>query len=306
MTKTGGSTAATQYYSGTQSAAGAFVFPTLTGNANLKPEKASTWTVGAVISSPFQSDWLRKLRLAVDYYSIEVTDAIGAQSVDVAQRQCFSTDFNPTLSIDSPYCAGINRTATGGLGNVQITYYNNGRFQTQGLDFQLDWSKEVGPGQFSVNSILNYLVSMKSAELSTLPLVEYAGTTGPTQNGLDGGAFRWKLFTTFTYAWGPATISLQWRHLPSVKTETSATVPTTGLVGAPAYDLFNLNGSVSVTRDVRLRLGVDNLFNKAPPLFGVNTTANTATTGVLAGGSYNASYYDTNGRRFYVGASVKF
>jgi len=306
MKASGNANADSVYYSGTQTSGGAFVFPTLTGNAELKPEKADTWTLGAVISSPFDSEWLRGLRLAVDWYSITVKDAIGAQSVDIAQRQCFSTDFNPTLSADSPYCAGIARNTTGALGNVLLTYYNNGRFKTEGIDFQLDWSKDIGPGTFGVSSVLNYLLSMKSSELDVLPLVEYAGTTGPTQNGLNGGAFRWKLFTTFSYRWDRVNVALQWSHLPSVLTETSATVPSTGIVGAPAYDLFNLNASVAVTSDVTFRFGIDNLFNKAPPLFGVNTTADTLNTGVLAGGSYNSTYYDTNGRRFYIGGSFKF
>ncbi|MBO9574097.1 MAG: TonB-dependent receptor [Sphingobium sp.] len=303
MKRSGDVNADTIYYSGTQPTGSAFVFPTLTGNANLKPEKADTWTLGAVISSPFESEWLSKLRLAIDYYSIKVTDAIGAQSVDIAQRQCFSTAFNTTLDPNSPFCAGIARTTTGALGNVSLTYLNNGRFKTSGLDFQLDWAKDVGPGRFTLNSVLNYVISMKSAELGVLPLVEYVGTTGPTQNGLDGGAFRWKLFTTFGYSVGPVNLALQWRHLPSVLTETSATVPATKIVGAGAYDLFNLSGGVKVTKDVNFRFGVDNLFDKAPPLFGVNT----APTGTqLAGGSYNAAYYDVNGRRFFIGANVKF
>jgi len=304
MQRSGNANADQVYYSGTQSPGSAFVFPTLTGNANLKPETADTWTLGAVIRSPFDSPWLNRLRLAVDFYSIKVTDAIGAQTVDIAQRQCFDTAFNPTLSAGSAYCAGIARNTSGALGNVKTTYFNNGRFKTSGLDFQLDWAQDIGPGRFSVNSVLNYLLSMKSAELSTLALVEYAGTTGPAaQNGLDGGAFRWKLFTTFGYAVGPVNIGLQWRHLPSVKAETAATAPKTAIVGAPAYDLFNLNGSVAITKDAMFRVGIDNLFNKAPPLFGVNTNP---LNGALAGGSYNPSYYDVNGRTFYAGINVKF
>ncbi|MBO9579703.1 MAG: TonB-dependent receptor [Sphingobium sp.] len=303
MQRSGNPNADQVYYSGTQSPGGAFVFPTLQGNPNLKPEVADTWTLGAVISSPFDSPWLNRLRFAVDYYNIKVKDAIGAQSVDIAQRQCFDTAFNPTLSASSPYCAGIARNTTGALGNVQTTYFNNGRFRTSGLDFQLDWSSQVGPGRLSINSVLNYLLSLKSAELATLPLIEYAGTTGPTQNGLDGGAFRWKLFTTFGYNWGPVNVSLQWRHLPGVKTETSATAPNTTIVGAPSYNLFNLSTGVAVRKDVSFRFGVDNLFNKAPPLFGVNTAP---LNGALAGGSYNAAYYDVNGRSFYAGINVKF
>ncbi|MGC1269020.1 MAG: hypothetical protein WA842_00310 [Croceibacterium sp.] len=54
-----------------------------------------------------------------------------------------------------------------------------------------------------------------------------------------------------------------------------------------------------------LRFGVDNLFNKAPPIGNVNTTANLS-LGQLPGGAFNSSFYDTNGRRFYLGANIKF
>jgi outer membrane receptor protein involved in Fe transport len=286
-----------------QAAGAAFVFPTLQGNTNLRPEVADTWTIGAVINSPFESPLLNRMRLSVDWYSVKVSDAIGAQSVDIAQRQCFDAAFNPTFSAASPLCAGIGRNQTGALGNVITTFYNNGRFQTQGLDVQLDWSFAAGPGTVSLNSVLNYLISMKSAELAVLPLVEYAGTLGPTQNGLNGGAYRYKVFTTLGYAVGPVNVSLQWQHLPSVLTETSATVPATTIGGYKAYDLFNLNGSFAITKDARIRFGIDNLFDRAPPLGGINSAP---PAGSVAGGSYNTNFYDVIGRRFFLGATFKF
>lgn len=303
MLASGNPNAATEYYSGIQGQGSTFVFPTLSGNANLKPETADTWTLGAVIRSPFDSPWLNSLRFAVDFYSIKVKDAIGAQTADIVQRQCFDTLFNPSLDVNAAACQSVARNANGSLGNLSLTYLNSGRFQTSGLDFQFDWAKDVGPGRFSFNSVLNYVLSMKSVELSALPLVEYVGTVGPTQNGLDGGAFRWKLFSTFGYSVGPVSLSLQWRHLPGVRVEQAATRPNTPIAGAGAYDLFNLSAHVKATRDVSFRMGVDNLFNKAPPLFGVNTAP---AAGNLAGGSYNATYYDVMGRRFYLGANFKF
>ena len=286
-----------------QANSAAFVFPTLQGNSALRPEVADTWTIGAVINSPFESPLLNRMRLSVDWYSVKVKDAIGAQSVDIAQRQCFDAGFNPTYAASSPFCATIGRNQTGALGNVITTFLNNGRFQTQGLDVQLDWSFQAGPGTVSINSVLNYLISMKSAELAILPLVEYAGTLGPTQNGLNGGAYRYKVFTTLGYAVGPVNVSLQWQHLPSVLTETSATFPATTVGGYKAYDLFNLNGSFAITKDARIRFGIDNLFNRAPPLGSINSNPG---PGSVAGGSYNTNFYDVIGRRFFLGATFKF
>ncbi len=136
--------------------------------------------------------------------------------------------FNPTLDPNSPLCAGIARTTVGALGNVTTTYLNNGRFQTSGLDFQLDWAKDIGPGRFTLNSVLNYVISMKSAELGVLPLVDYVGTTSPTQKRSRRRCFPLEAVRRRSATRvGPVSVMLQWRHLPRVLTETSATVPTT-------------------------------------------------------------------------------
>jgi iron complex outermembrane receptor protein len=307
MLRSGDASAPTQYYDlNPQPVGSTTLFPTLNGNANLRPEKADTYTAGVVLSSPFETPFLKRLRLTVDYYNIRVNDAIGPQSVDIAQRQCFDTAFNPTLSADSAFCNGVvNRNNGGGLGNVITTFQNSGRFRTSGIDAQLDWTVPIGPGQLNLNTVVNYLLYTKSSELTVLPLVDYTGTLGTTQNGLNGGAYKWRLFSTLGYSIGGASLSLQWRHLPAIDQEAQAINPLNSISGYPKYDLFNLLGSLAVNSDVSVRFGVENLFDKAPPLGGVNTTANLS-LGQLPGGSYNALFYDIIGRRFYLGMKAKF
>ncbi|HWJ69730.1 MAG TPA: TonB-dependent receptor [Sphingobium sp.] len=301
----------------------AFAFPTLVGNSNVKPEKAKTWTLGAVISSPSSSDLFRRLQLSVDYYNIKVDDAIGPLTLDTAQRECFDPTFNPAITTDpttaaaSPFCQAIGRVAgDGALGNVEVTFLNNGRFRTEGIDVQLDWAFPAGPGTFSLNTVFNYLLTLKSAPLPASAgaagqLVEYAGTLGPAgngaiaENGLNPGSFRWKMLNTFGYSLGPVTVSLQWQHLPSAKSIAYPSTPTTPFIGAPAYDLFNLSGSFAITQDATIRWGVDNLFDKAPPITEYNPTPGGLANGVGAN-PFNAYFYDLNGRRFYMGATFKF
>jgi outer membrane receptor protein involved in Fe transport len=285
---------------------GTFAFPTLHGNPNVTPEEAHTWTIGAVFDSPWDADLVKSLRLSVDFYHINVAKALGPQSVDIAQRQCFDPAFNPTFSADSPYCAGINRVANdGALGNIITTYYNNGRFQTEGLDTQLDWGVNIGPGRFTLNSALSYLFSLKSAELSSDPLIDYAGALGQgtQQNGFDPGQFRWKMFNTFGYGIGPWSASLQWQHLSAMHAAEYPRTPTTPFTGAPAYDLINLSATFSIGKSLVIRGGIDNLFDKWPPVTEVDTAP---PPGVLPGGAYNDFLYDVNGRRFYLGATVSF
>jgi outer membrane receptor protein involved in Fe transport len=330
MDQTGNVNAKDQYYNNPQSnSTFSFAFPTLLGNANLKPEKADTWTAGVVLSSPFATPALSRLRLSVDYYNIKVKDAIGPQSIAIALQQCFDVALNPAIAgstytgtgaqgtanaqalaaANNPFCQNVPRNADQGvLGNVTTTYVNNGRFMTDGIDAQLDWGLDVGPGTLSTNVVFNYLLHFKSSGLPTNPMVDYAGTLGTVDNGLNGAAYRWKLLANLGYKVGPASIGLQWQHLPSIEDSSeplfAGGTPTTGY---PAYDLFELSGSYDLTDNFTIRAGVENLFDKNPPLGGINT-ANTdpATTGLLSGGSYNATYYDTLGRRFYIGANMKF
>lgn len=314
MAQSGDASAADNYYNGVQSSSTfGFAFPTTVGNPNLVPETANTWTAGMVINSPFAGEALSRLRLSVDWYSIHVKDAIGEQTVGVALQQCYDPALNPAWAgsdldvANSQFCQNVPRNATGALGNVNRTYVNNGEFKLSGIDTQLDWGMDVGPGTVNLNLLANYQIDFKSTSLAgILPLVDYVGTLGTGENGLNTGVYEYRIFANLGYAVGPATVTLQWQHRPSIEDATEAQIgastPTTGF---PSYNLFSLNGTYSVNDAVNLRFGVDNLFNKAPPLGNVNTAADPS-LGQLSGGSYNATFYDTNGRRFYFGANLQF
>ena len=314
MEQSGNPTADEDFYSGPQpTGTGGFAFPTIVGNENLTPETADTWTAGVVLSSPFTGGALSTLRLTVDYFNISVEDAIAAQTVGSALQQCFDPALNPlvltdpTAAANSQFCQNVPRNQTGALGNVIVTYVNNGRFKVSGIDATLDWSIDVGPGTFTVNSLFNYLLDFKSADLPTNPLIEYAGTFGTTENGLDNGAFEYRILTTVGYRIGGTSLAVQWQHLPSTDATDAALFPDTAVQGADAYNLFALNGSAQLTDDVNIRFGVENLLNERPPLVGVNTGNNQPTVnGLTPGGDYNPSFYDINGRRFYVGANFRF
>jgi len=330
MDRTGGAGTAVNYYEGRaladQPQGAAFLaFVNQVGNPNLRPETADTLTAGAVIRSPFTSPWLSRLRFSLDWWDIKLNDAIGVQAPDALAYACLDPAFNPLVSGAagnpaqaqqaslSEACSRIRYDPAPLLsaGAFEVTFLNAGRVQIAGIDAQLDWGMEVGPGMLTVNALVNYYLHYKSANLPGVPLVDYAGTLGPNQNALNPGAFRYRTLTTVGYGIGPARVSVQWQHLPSVQQAgfatfvPSAAVPEYNFTPFPSYDLFNLNGSLEVTDAVALRFGVDNLLNTAPPRANVNTTANLA-LGQLPEGGFNASFYDVQGRRFYLGANISF
>jgi len=308
--------AAGQYYAAggpgtTDSSTFGFAFPTLVGNPNLVPEKADTWTAGVVLQSPFDAPYLSRLRASVDFYDITIKDAIGAQTIGAVAQQCFDPQFNPLVSSNAaaaaqnPFCQLLPRNGTGALGNVGITYANSGRVHLRGIDAQVDWGMDIGPGSLTLNSVFNYQMDFESSALyPQLPLVEFAGTTGAGENGLNANPFKYRALTTVGYSVGPFRAAVQWQYYSKL----DLPAPSVN-VGWPDYHLFNLNGAYQVTEDFGIRFGVDNLFDKAPPLGGYNpaiTNAISQTTGQLQGGSYLSNVHDTVGRRFYLGANVRF
>lgn len=292
---------------------GVFVSSLSAGASGLREETAETYTIGAVISSPVQSPWLRRLRMSIDYYNVKLKDGISLQGVDSVYRQCFSPVFNPTYAVVDA-CRNIQRDSTTGESQlITVQYSNQGRVETSGIDLQADWGitfRDVGldlPGAFSVNSNFTYLLDFKTtADQFVIPLVDYAGTTGPTAGevGTQAGSYRWKLFTRFNYNVDKVGISLQWQHKPRIAHITSVTQTNSTVTGAPAYDLFNLSGSYNFTRDITVRFGIDNLFDTSPPLIAYDTSV-VPGDGRLSGGRFDAGNYDVLGRRFYIGASFK-
>lgn len=322
MDATGGAGTADAYYGrlpSNQPAPGsAFAWPNVVGNPNLKPEVADTFTAGVVINSPFQGGAFSRLRLTADWFRIKLKDAIGVQSVGAKFQQCVDPYYNPlaanagqstanaALAAASVLCQGITYDPLPvlGLGNTNTTYMNNGSVDISGIDATLDWRTDVGPGTLSFNTVLNYYLHYRVRELPSNPFVDYTGTFGTTQNGLNTGAFEYKVLTTIGYGMDNWNLSLQWQHLPKVEDAGEATVPN-DIYGGPAYNLFNLSGSVNLNEDTTIRFGVDNLFNKRPPLTNWDTETDLS-LGQLRGGSYNDNFYDSIGRRFYVGASISF
>jgi iron complex outermembrane receptor protein len=279
-----------------------FLWPINIGNEGLEPEKADTWTFGFVIDSPFENRWLSNFRVAVDYYQIEIKNAIGEQSADVVMYMCVDPAFNPSYDPNAFYCQGFNRDARfGTLGQVWKSFFNGGRFKTSGIDINISWSRDAGPGIVMVNSNFNWLLDKSSAELPSDPMIDYTGTFGPNQNGLNGNSYEYRAMTTVGYAWGNMDASIRWQYYSSIDQSGVALGRVTS-TGAPPYNLFDLLGNYQLTDDIRLRFGIENVFNTEPPLIGENYTDPNGMTG----GGFRPGIYDTNGRRFYLGARMYF
>ncbi|MCW3797959.1 TonB-dependent receptor [Sphingomonas sp. BN140010] len=285
----------------------------------LKPEKADTYTVGVVITP---KTYISGLTASVDYYNIKINDAITFATPGDAISACFGG--LSATSATSPACTIIRRNpANGRLSGPSATTQglflpetNLGRLATDGVDFTLNYVRDLGIFGFNYNLSGNWTRNLKFRASPNSVNREcvgyYSANCGPSLGQIQP-ELSWQQRTTFSY--GPASLSLLWRHLSSVKYEPglpplfNGTVTGSGaLVGESfnfnrisAYNYFDLNAQFDVLKNFQLTLGVQNLLDKDPPIVGGQAGTTTANSG-----NTFPSTYDPLGRAYSAAVRVKF
>ena len=265
------------------------------GNPNLKEEKADTYTIGTVITSPVDHPFFERFSMSVDYYNISIKGAISALTPDTILAGCFNGDgTNPTFDPNNINCQRFRRTGTGDINNLLEIAENLGAIKTSGIDTQLDWGTALPGdlGDFNLNAILTWVDSFRVQEVKGAPFLEYVRSIGDDP----GDALpEWKAALTGTYSYGPADVSLRARYIGPMRNENVVTDPTSTDGGVPSTWYFDTSASFAVTDAFTVRAGVNNLFDKKPRSYTDNVDATT-----------DPSTYDVIGRRFFLGATVRF
>lgn len=270
---------------------------TNTGNINLTPETAETFTAGAVVRPRFSSPWASGLSLSVDFYDIKIRNVISTVAGNTALSRCYNLDgSNPNYDPQNEFCRLVSRDAAGQINNISLPYLNLGGLKTRGVDIQVDYALDLGEigaiqgARVSINSLFSYLDSYQIQNLPGTPFQEFSGTIDYTNN-LPLPKWRW--LTTFNAGYEGAEIGLRWRHLNAMR-DVSSVISTIVAPGVPAYDVFDVVGRIAVNDRFSLRLGVTNIADRAPPV--VQGTAGFTLPGT----------YDIVGRSFYVGVTTRF
>ncbi len=168
------------------------------GNPNLVQETGDTVTFGFVFTPTFM-DWIGRVSLSVDYYDIEVTDAIAAVSRNNTLAICYSS-----AGLSSPLCGNLVRDVNGALVEVNTGQANINEFKTSGLDVQFNWGQDLNEwfnsdGELgdlgSLNLTINY------TWLEKYDTTVFPGTPFETVTGSVGvmGSFRHRANTSLIY-----------------------------------------------------------------------------------------------------------
>lgn len=267
------------------------------GNPDLEEERSDTFTVGAV----FRPRFIPRLNVTVDAYDIKIAGVIGSAGGGV--NNILNLCFLQLQDASSTFCQLVRRNPSNGVIEspfvVSATNLNQGKLETRGIDLQVDYVQPLG---FSLlggeGSKLNFFfLGTYTDRFDITPVAELPDVISCADKfGLDcdepRASFKWT--SRVSLIDGPVTTSVRWRHLSSATDDDPETEYSVERIGG--YDLIDLSFSVDVTKAMSFSFGVNNVFDKKPPILGDNQEQTN---------TYPLTY-DVLGRDFFVSANVRF
>jgi len=264
-------------------------FGTSGGDPNIKPEESDTITAGVV----WQPSGIDGLSFSLDYYEVDLTDAIDELTPQQVLDQCFAGD----LSL----CDRIVRLPNGQINIISANVLNVAQANASGSDFEVSYRRNVDwfgrGGQLGLRLFASHLTENSTTGFESATIYRQGQTFGfdfPDD----------KVTAHLTYANGPFSVFLQYRWI------SEGIRDTLDVQGIDIDD--NTIDSVSYT-DLFLRYempagdgsweffgSVNNLLDEDPPV-----TASFGFFGASAGQT-SPGLYDLLGRRYTFGARFAF
>lgn len=275
------------------------------GNPDLRPERADTYTVGLTVRPQALPDFSG----SIDYYRIRLKDAVGSLDAQVIMRNCLDTG-DPTYCsqlVRHPITGTLNGASVAGGGYIVQTNVNIGAGLLEGIDLQAAYRLAVGSWG-SLRLALNgaYQLTNETTPLPGGGSYDCAGLFGPTCQTVNP---RWRHTARVSWALpSEVTVNATWRFLGGVKLDNNDPNPLLlgSALGAPAVfrarmpavSYLDLTGSWEVSRHLQLRAGINNVFDRDPPL---------ASFELVSGGAPNYyEFYDGLGRQVFAALTAKF
>jgi outer membrane receptor protein involved in Fe transport len=261
------------------------------GNLNLTEEDSKTLTVGGV----YQPGWLEGLTIQIDWYRVEIDDAISNFDADVILTQCYDPGANPSGDPNNLFCQFVSRNpATGALiGNplygVLEPEFNIATLETSGVDFSVDYDLDLGWGRVDIGFLGTKLIKRDDQPSELAPVNVCKGIYGPICNSPNSSLTFQQRTTLYV---GDFFGGYRWRYIngsdfedPANATSATGSISDTHYVelvfGWEPRDIAYLEG-------FRFQVAVDNLFDEDPPIVGQDAGPTDQNSGNTFPGSYDA------------------
>ena len=251
------------------------------GNPALQPETSESWSYSVVWEPQAlkESTWASGGSVELVYSDIQLDDAIQAQNGQAFLTRCATT-------ADPIACDAISRASSGSVIAISNPLINIGGIKTRAVDLNLLYSSpEFSFGRFNVSSYTTWLLEFTESVPAANGLLEIKREG--TERGSPDQAYP-KAKSTFIVDWGMG----DWGATGTLRYISSVDEPpeTANKLDSRTYLDAQVRWTPSFwTDDVRVAIGVNNLFDKDPP-------------GCISCGlnNFDPNAYDAPGRYFYL------
>jgi outer membrane receptor protein involved in Fe transport len=272
------------------------------GNPQLGEERADTITAGVV----YEPRWAPELSLQLDWYRIELRDAIDSLAASDVLPGCYDAAHNPRFDPRHVMCRLVARDPLSGslfggasIGVSEIAR-NISKREVEGVDVQARYERELGRfGALEVSFLSSLLLHNDRRVAATFPLVRCKGTYSDACSGANPGV---RFVQRTIWSAGEFSVGYRWRFVraSAIGSEIACVEPFCSISDTHFLDLTVewtpadarwLSGS-------RLVLEIENLFDEDPPLVG--------SFGDVTSGNTLPGLYDPLGRRITLSFTKRF
>ncbi len=262
------------------------------GNPDLSEETADTFTIGAVVQPPA----IPGLSISLDYFDIQIDDAIAVLGVQEVVTGCY-TSADP---LNEPFCAQVQRNGLGQIDSVNSNFLNLNQLSTSGIDFEVRYGTRLADlglpealGRIDVNLTGTWLDSFEQI------------TGGPTggaviDNTGEIGLSEWQWNLSAQHTVGDFTGFLQVRYIGEADNNNQDTIEQIDVQVVDPEVYLNLSARYRLpvslgAESAVLFAGVDNVTNNEPPFLPSENPFFT-----------DGATYDVRGRFYRAGVSLEF
>lgn len=268
------------------------------GNPTLSPELADTRTLGFVWTPS------NALALTIDYWNIEIEEAVSAKSVADVIEGCYSREANADLGFNED-CALIGRSPANGTFNgseapgIALLTSNLGRIKREGVDLGLRYSRDL-PGSYGSLDLGVDITRYLSDDFQATPASDVRDCLGYYSKSCTPSH---ELKSAFRATWSidDVALSLVWRHLSGIDYEPIAEPILEAFRHIPSANYLDLAMKYKAPFNGEISLAVNNLTDRKPPIIG----ADTGTTSENSGNTF-PTFYDSIGRYYTMGVTFRF
>ncbi|MGO1540899.1 MAG: TonB-dependent receptor domain-containing protein [Luteimonas sp.] len=280
------------------------VVSTNEGNRNLESETSDSYTAGVV----FTPSAVPGLAVSFDYYDITIDNVIELFDNNLLLLNCYESELAPG---ENDFCNRVLRDLDDGeITVIRQFETNSDSLSTRGVDFATQYAFDLQsfgvPGRFDFRANVTHVLERDLTRL---------GVTVDTRGSLaDAAAYEWRGLGRLTWRNGGLRLRYSVEYLGSILDSRQRLLdyhevleeipdaeepmflhfPATWEHSFSAAYRFDIGGM-----DARISAGINNIFDELGPF----TPDGAVETGRRANFNRN---YDVRGRRFFVGAQLRF